>query len=243
MIKTLGLILKKQNIGETDRIITIFSPQLGKKRIIARAVRRPLSKLAGHLDTLMVSQLILTDEPDLPKVTSAVLVESFRTIRGSLELTNRAFSLCRIVERVILEDVSQRPIFQLTVDAFDRLNTSQKWLPTWLFFLSGLADRLGLGVSHFTCRNCHQQLTTAAWWSLIDRRFTCSNCRTCTESGMKLNANSIKLLQVLRRKPFSFLAAIQIPQANAQEVEELLLREITEWFNRPWQSYSGLAFE
>ena len=82
MFKTFAIILKKQNIGETDRILTIMSPTLGKKRVVVRGIRRPLSKLAGHLDTLMLSQIMLTDEPDLPKVTGAYLTESFDNIRA-----------------------------------------------------------------------------------------------------------------------------------------------------------------
>lgn len=84
MIKTLAIVLKKQNLGETDRILTIFSPSLGKKRVVAKAIRKPLSKLSGHLDTFMVSQIILTEKDELPTITGAELVESFEFLRESL---------------------------------------------------------------------------------------------------------------------------------------------------------------
>jgi DNA repair protein RecO (recombination protein O) len=132
MIKTLGLILKKQSIGETDRIITILSPSLGKKRVVARAVRKPLSKLSGHLDTFMISQLILTDENELPKVTSAVLVESFESLRASLPLVEQAYAISKITERVILEDVPQQTMFRITVDALSRIDEGVAWPNVWL---------------------------------------------------------------------------------------------------------------
>lgn len=241
MRKTLGLVLKKQNIGETDRIITIFSPDLGKKRVVVKAVRRPLSKLAGHLDTFMLSQLMLTDNEDLPRVTSAVLAEPFEQIRDSLLLTEKAFALSKIIERVILEDVSQRAMFQLTLDALARLNSGRNWTATWLYFLNELASELGLGPNDFTCQKCGQKITGAATWQYDERRFLCASCFDPVINGVQLEENSVKLLGVLRKHPFMSIHSIRIPVSNAKQVEELLLREITQWFNKPWSSYASLA--
>jgi len=241
MRKTLGLVIKKQNYGETDRIITIFSPDLGKKRIIAKAIRRPTSKLAGHLDTFMLSQLMLTDSEDLPRVTSAVLAEAFEDIRATLANTERAFAITKVVERIILEDVSQRAIFQLTLDAMARLNGGQRWLVVWVFFLSELANELGLGPGDFMCRRCQKKLTGGGFWDFTDRQFSCRECLNQATHGIYLEENSVKLLQLLRKNQFMNIARVQIPTQNAQQVEELLLREITQWFNKPWSSYSSLT--
>jgi len=239
MIKTLGLILKKQNVGETDRIITIFSPTLGKKRVIARAVRKPTSKLAGHLDTFMVSQLMLTDQPDLPKVTSALMVESFESVRDSLVNLNRAFAISQIVERVALEDVSQQSIFQLTLDALVRLNDDHRWPVVWLSFLSNLTDHLGLDVRNFQCEKCAKPIRSAAYYLPSARVFYCQQC--CSDrSGIFLEPNAVKLLYLLKNQTYSQLAKIALPLPVAQPLEELFLREITEWFTHPWLHYAAL---
>lgn len=241
MRKTLGLVIKKQNYGETDRIITIFSPDLGKKRVIAKAIRRPTSKLAGHLDTLMLSQLMLTDSEELPRITSAVLAEPFEDIRSNLLNTQRAFAITKVIERVILEDVSQRAIFQLTLDAIARLNGNQPWHAVWVFFLSELANELGLGPGDFMCRRCYGKLTGGGFWHFEDRQFVCRKCLGAALHGIFLEENSVKLLQLLRKNQFMTMSRIQIPLENAKQVEELLLREITQWFNKPWSTYACMA--
>ncbi len=241
MRKTLGLVIKKQNYGETDRIITIFSPDLGKKRVIAKAVRRSTSKMAGHLDTFMLSQLMLTDSEDLPRITSAVLAEPFEDIRATLQNTQRAFALMKVVERTILEDISQRAIFQLTLDALARLNAGRPWPAVWVHFLSELANELGLGPGDFVCQNCRQKLVGGGFWRFDDRQFFCRNCLGEAIHGIFLTENSVKLLQLLRKNQFMNIAKIHIPAENAEQVEELLLREITQWFNKPWSTYAGLA--
>ncbi len=268
MQKTLALILKKQNLGETDRIMTIFSPTLGKKRVIARAARKPLSKLAGHLDTFMVSQIMLTDHEDLPKITSAVLVESFENIRGTYSNLEKAFAISKIIERVIIEDVSQQTIFQISVDALARLNDEEPWHNVWLAFLSTLTRNLGLTTSNFECLKCHEKLAGKGYWLVDDRGFHCQNCGAPRADYVTLQENSMKMLYLMQKKNYmiqgqsnknnglesrpyanflnnsygqwSAIRQVNIPESVAKEVEEVFLREITEWFNKPWIAYSGV---
>jgi len=239
MIKTLALVLKKQNLGETDRIITVLTPSLGKKRVVARAVRKPLSKLSGHLDTFMVSQIMLTDEPDLPKVTSAQLVESFESVRGSLTKLKQAFAITKITERVSLEDIAQQSVFQSVVDALSRLDQGWGWTKVWLRYLSEVTRQAGLQITHFQCAVCHKAITENAYWVGEERSFYCQSCGS-PRSAKSIGKNSIKLLKLLTDKKYQLIAQVKIPEKEASEIEELLLKEITEWFNKPWTWYRAL---
>jgi DNA repair protein RecO (recombination protein O) len=239
MIKTLGLVLKKQSLGEADRIITILSPSLGKKRVVARAVRKPLSRLSGHLDTFMISQLILTDENELPKVTSAVLVEPFESLRSSLTMLEQAYAISKITERVILEDVPQQAMFRTTVDAITRIEAGVPWPNVWLRYLGEVTKQLGLQVDDFSCSICKQKIKEAAYWNHLDRVFTCPGCSP--RIGQKLSLQAVKVLFLLSKQQYELVQRVKLSRQVAEEVEEVLLREITEWFNRPWTNYRGLV--
>ena len=49
-LRTEGVILKRRNFGEADRILTIYTRDYGKVICLAKGVRRPRSKKAGHLE-------------------------------------------------------------------------------------------------------------------------------------------------------------------------------------------------
>lgn len=237
MIKTLGIVVKKQNIGETDRIITILSPSIGKKRVVARAVRKPLSKLSGHLDTFMVSQLILTEEVELPKVTSAVLVESFEQLRASLDRVERGYAVARIAERIMVEDEPQQAIFQTVVDALARIDTDVPWTAVWLRYLAEVATNLGVQPSNFSCSSCGKNITDAAYWDGEERRFICQDC---SKVGWPVQANTVKMLRILFSSRIREMHRIMIPVDIAHETEEILLREITQLLPQQWGAYRGL---
>jgi len=57
--KTEAIVLKRVNVGEADKILTLYTPNPGKLSAIAKGVRRPKSKLGGHLELLTHSSLML----------------------------------------------------------------------------------------------------------------------------------------------------------------------------------------
>src|SRR3989338_3030308 len=239
MLKTPALILKKQNLGETDRILTILSHFLGKKRVVVRGVRRPLSKLAGHLDTMMLSQIMLTDEDELPKVAGAVLAEPFENIRNSLLLLNQAYAITKIIERVTVEDVTERPIFQLTIDTLTRLNLGERWNTNWLFFLAKLTDRLGVAISKFDCGVCQKKIDGNGYWRIDEHKLSCLSCGEAVNS-LNLEPNSIKMLKILAQRDYFTVKRVNLPESVSWQVEEVYLRLVTEWLNKPWTNYSSL---
>ena len=47
-----AIVLSRFDYGEADRIMTLFTPELGKFKAIAKGVRRPTSRLGGALEPL-----------------------------------------------------------------------------------------------------------------------------------------------------------------------------------------------
>ena len=55
---TEAVILRRIDFGEADRILTLFTPNYGKVRAVAKGVRRTTSRLAGHLEPFTRTQLL-----------------------------------------------------------------------------------------------------------------------------------------------------------------------------------------
>ena len=79
-----AIVLKRTDIGEADRILTLFTPNRGKMRAVAKGIRRPISKKAGHLELLNRSQLQIALGRNLDIVTQAEGRENFLHLRSEL---------------------------------------------------------------------------------------------------------------------------------------------------------------
>ena len=237
MIKTKALVIKKQNYRETDRILTIFSPDFGKKTIIARGIRKPLSKMSGHLDTLMLAQIILTHDQELPTVTSCQLIGPFDNIRKSYKKTNQASAVIKLIDKVVLENINQDQFFNLTINTLINIDEDRSWEHNWLYFLHNVLVLLGLEPGNFVCHDCKKK-ETSGYKNIGDRNFVCCDCVKENSDLVKLDERTVKLLYILGEFDFDKLERVPLPEETSKKAEEVLLKDISEWFGVSWLKYS-----
>ena len=83
--QTEAVIIGKMKLGEADRILTLYTPHLGKLKAVAKGVRRPKSKLAGHLEVLTYSQVSLVHGRNLDTIIGSQTINCFLPIKSDLE--------------------------------------------------------------------------------------------------------------------------------------------------------------
>ncbi|MEK7247774.1 MAG: DNA repair protein RecO, partial [Chloroflexota bacterium] len=81
LYKTEAIILRQRKLGEADRILTLYTPALGKMDAKAKGVRKMMSRLSGHLQPLnrVVVQLAQGHAADV--ITGVETLDSFRHLR------------------------------------------------------------------------------------------------------------------------------------------------------------------
>ncbi|MCC7288780.1 DNA repair protein RecO [bacterium] len=96
-----GFVLSRQNLGEYDRIIRLFTRDFGRVDAVAKGVRKPTSKLASRMEPFHEVQWRLVDGRGLPTIIGADIIQAAPDIRelktlwqghGILELTEHSFS-------------------------------------------------------------------------------------------------------------------------------------------------------
>ncbi|MEI6481477.1 MAG: DNA repair protein RecO [Candidatus Saccharibacteria bacterium] len=96
-----GFVLSRQNLGEHDRIIRIFSLQHGSMSAIARGVRKSTSKLASHMEPFQEVQWRFVGKNNLPVIIGAEIIrltpppsdiDQLWPAHAILELTDRSFT-------------------------------------------------------------------------------------------------------------------------------------------------------
>ena len=87
LYRTPAVILKRMDLGEADRIVTLYSRDVGKIRAVAKGVRRTTSRSAGHLEPFTLSDVMFAVGRELDVISQADTLESFRKVREDLVLT------------------------------------------------------------------------------------------------------------------------------------------------------------
>jgi len=113
LYRTEAIVLRRSNFGEADRLLTLYTPEWGKLRVIAKGVRKPTSRKSGHLELFTHSRLLVAKGRNLDIVTQAETLHSFRPLREDLLRTGWAYYAAELLDRFVEEGIEDRPLFNL----------------------------------------------------------------------------------------------------------------------------------
>lgn len=118
-----GIVLKRFNYGEADRIVTIFTREYGKITTLAKGVRKLQSKKKGSIEVGTNGIFYFTNTKHWPILTQASLINSHQQIRCSLVKTTQLFQLLEIIDRLTVEGQEYDEVYELlqeTVNLLER---------------------------------------------------------------------------------------------------------------------------
>lgn len=120
-----GIILKRHAVGETDRILTVFTARYGKVRLIAKGIRRVKSRRAPHLEVFTRARLYIHAGKTLDSVAEVEPIETYQGIRNDLARVSVAYFLCELVDVLTPEKQEHAEVFTLLSDALLDLAKSE----------------------------------------------------------------------------------------------------------------------
>jgi len=123
--RTEGVILKRTNFGEADKLLTLFSGHFGKIRLLAKGIRKPKSRKGGNLELFNWVKIYAAKGRNLDLITEVEVVKPFRKWRKDLGRVAIAYHLVELVDRLTAEEAKNREVFELLVLSLEKLGTEE----------------------------------------------------------------------------------------------------------------------
>lgn len=99
-----GVVIKRHNLGETDKIVTVFTKELGKITLVAKGLRRLSSKRAGSLELFnLIKAHAVTGRGGMDILTEVSLIRSPHPWRMHLGRVTLGYQLCEVVDKLTAE--------------------------------------------------------------------------------------------------------------------------------------------
>lgn len=147
-LRTEGVILKRKNFGEADRILTIFTRDFGKVSCLAKGVRRPRSKKAGHLELGNWCKVFLAKGKNLDLLTEVELKRAFGISHFTEQKANRIYHILELVNSLTPEHQKNRKVFVLLVQFLKKAEKEEDFNLVSSVFKIKLLSELGFFSSH-----------------------------------------------------------------------------------------------
>ena len=234
-----AIIVKRSNLGEADRLLTLYTPHRGKHRVTAKGVRRPTSRKAGHLELFTHAQLLLAKGRTLDIVTQAETISAFPKLRTDLSRTSSAYYLVELLDRFTGEEIENRALFDLLLQSLSWLNEEPEVEPVIRFYELRLLGLVGYQPQLFRCVRCTATINPQInYFSIGDGGVVCPSCaQEWTESGLqKIAVNPLKVMRYFQTHSFAECRQIRLNPEIWKDVEGIMLRYITYYLERNLKS-------
>lgn len=120
--KTEGIVIRRRNFRDADRILTVLTSEHGKIAVKASGIRRIPSRRSAHVELLNHCVLTLYNGHAFPILTEAQTVDSFAPIKEDLHKIGLAYHLCELVDGLCPENQENRAVFNLVKATLTRLS-------------------------------------------------------------------------------------------------------------------------
>lgn len=106
-----GIVLKRSNVGETDRVVVLLTQEFGKVVCVAKGVRTLASSKRALLEPGNYIKGFFITTKSLPLLTQAVLLESCSQLEQTLARIKQLTQVLEVFEKLFVEQELEQVTF------------------------------------------------------------------------------------------------------------------------------------
>lgn len=225
--KTDAIVLRHMILGEADRIVTLYTPTLGKIRAVAKGIRRPSSKMVGHLEVLSHASLLIARGLNLDIITQAHLINPFTQLREDLSTLSRGCYLAELIDDFTPDEEPNLAIYNLLINTMGWLQESHGSEILLRYFETHLLSELGYRPHVQTCVICQRALSPQDHnFSLRDGGVLCPSCSHGQKDLEEISLTGLKVLRYLLDNNYSQCLRLRVENTVSEELGRLMTRYI-----------------
>lgn len=239
-----AVILRHSEWGEADRMLTLYTRELGKVRALAKGARKLRSRKAGHLEPFAQASLLLARGRDILLVTQADTLAAYSALRDNLMLTTYAAYVVELLDRFTYEEGENQALYQLLVETLGRLDTAAQRLAgsqatepapsgeaelVVRYYEMRLLDLTGFRPQLFQCSGCGKEIQPEdQYFSAETGGVLCPQCGELPgRSARPVSLLALKYMRHFQRSSFREAGRAQPATITQREIESLMQYYLT----------------
>lgn len=192
-IKTEGIVLQSVDYKDNDKILTIFSPSMGRVTVGAKGVKKSKAKLNFAVQPFCFAEYVLAEKGGRYTLTGAYLHESFFSLRYDIVRFYAACALAEICLTILYENEEYEGLFIGLIESLKALALSEDDPVEAVASFALIALReSGYPIDLGYLEECEGDIGDKLWFDFADGKFT--NFERCTQ-GERASLSTYHLLR------------------------------------------------
>ena len=224
ILKSDAIVLKTWKLRETSKIVSLYTRDYGKIKVVAKGARDLKSKFKGCLEPLTCIRIVYYDKEtrDLQLLSHADLLNPHYHIIGDMQKTTLGLAAAELVDRVVLGDASLDKIFDLFEGYLAKIDEGAGFLEAYFwYFETHLIDAMGFRPLWNQCLRCSKSLgAEGGLFQPASGGLVCSNCGSMA-GGLKVHEETLEALYFLQRQSIDDAGRIDPAPAQKAEIRKI----------------------
>jgi DNA repair protein RecO (recombination protein O) len=251
--QTQGIVLKQTKLGEFDKILTIYTPEFGKLKAVAKGACRPKSKLGGNVEPLTHSLMLLAKGRNLDIVTQSQTINGFLALKSDLWRMACGLYILELIDSFTVEGGENRPLFDLLLDILNQLSKPESNEIILRYFELHLLHYLGYRPELHRCVSCDLPLKPVVnFFSPNKGGILCPHCNSeenhhCEQTetillklSFPLSVEALKVLRLWQSCDYATARRVRVKPELSWELEQVLHEYIRYLLQRELKSMAWL---
>jgi len=139
--KLSGIIIKRSNFGEADRLITIFSSTYGKCQLLAKGARRPSARLAASVNLFDEVECVVAKTRSIDIIEEANIIRHRGIFETDLVAVKHAYQMAELIDQMLRSHDPYPSVYQLFQALLNQMETdSREWWVDYFYMQTLMAS-------------------------------------------------------------------------------------------------------
>lgn len=226
-----GIVIRTTDYGETNKIVTLYTRELGKVGAMARGAKKPNSRLSSITQLFTHGHFLIQRGSGLGSLQQGEIISSMRSIGEDIFLTAYASYIVELTDKCTEEKKPNPFRFELLLQTLHYMNEGYDPDIMMNIYEMKMLNVLGLYPILDQCSVCG---STDGHFSFSIREggFICYRCLDQDPYHLKVTPAALRLLRLFYYFDLSRLGSISVKDETKAELKKVI--------SAYYDEYSGL---
>ena len=224
---TEALVIKEMNVGESDRLVTLFTRDLGIIKAFASGAKNIKSKKGAATALLTYSSFTILEKIGTYRIYEATPIAQFFTLGSDIETLTLSQYFCELALEFAEEGKPTPELLRLILNSLHFLTKEKRYAPLVKAITElRCAVISGYSPNLIACENCGEFETDVMHFNVEEGFILCDSCKEMAQ-GIPITKTELSAMRHIVYSEFSKLYSFEIPESNADRLSKITEKYIT----------------
>lgn len=219
IVQTDGVVLHAMDYRDTSKIVSLYTKNFGKIKVIAKGVRSQKNKFGSSLEPMTISSIVLYKKKhrDLHLLSKSEIAVVLNDLFDNSDRMFTGLAVIELVNMVMHDEEENEKVYGMLVHALQTINDAEKnHINVLMAFMIKLFEQFGFGLTLSSCSSCGKAIDEVKAGKILlklsDGKFVCEECAEIQQhGGIEIQGGMLKSLCYLQANDIQRAPSLTVP--------------------------------